>query len=449
MKKPGRWLLAAATVALGCGSATNAPSSASSAGATSAAGSPSQPVAGSPSAAGSTASAGAAGGAVGGGAGADATGGSRPVYTGPGFAPTNVTLQDARAAYEAWKAAHLEDCTGGVWRVRWETTKLDASVSEGIGYGMLLTVSHDDRAAFDGLAAYATKMNDANGLMHWLRYGCDAHYDTKYSAYPDNAASDADLDAAMALLMAYCKWGDTRYGEQATQIINAMEQHFFVDVDGLRVLKPGDSQWFSDMGGGCVNYSYFAPAYYRAFGEHVPAAAAFWNKAASDTYELLAKASSASTGLVRNWGSASGGSATPDCFNAYKRADSYGTDAARTPWRIATDFLWYQTRQAKAWTDKVTTWVKSQDVKTLGVWYNLDGSPDTQASNWDMHTAITVGPFAVGAMSLEQAAVDQLAGELLAIPTTEGSRDANYFPRMLKALSLVALTGQFTRCAGK
>ncbi|HEX2873323.1 MAG TPA: glycosyl hydrolase family 8, partial [Polyangiaceae bacterium] len=179
MKKPGRWLLAAATVALGCGSATNAPSSASSAGATSAAGSPSQPVAGSPSAAGSTASAGAAGGAVGGGAGADATGGSRPVYTGPGFAPTNVTLQDARAAYEAWKAAHLEDCTGGVWRVRWETTKLDASVSEGIGYGMLLTVSHDDRAAFDGLAAYATKMNDANGLMHWLRYGCDAHYDTK------------------------------------------------------------------------------------------------------------------------------------------------------------------------------------------------------------------------------------------------------------------------------
>ena len=102
-----------------------------------------------------------------------------------------------------------------------------------------------------------------------------------------------------------------------------------------------------------------------------------------------------------------------------------------------------------ACTDKVTTWVKRQDVKTLSAWYNLDGSPDTQASNWDMHTAITVGPFAVGAMSLEQAAVDQLAGELLAIPTTEGSRDANYFPRMLTALSLVALTGQFTSCAGK
>jgi hypothetical protein len=203
------------------------------------------------------------------------------------------------------------------------------------------------------------------------------------------------------------------------------------------------------MGGGCINYSYLAPAYYRAFAEQVPAAAAFWNKAASDTYELLAKASNSSTGLVRNWGSANGTPATADCFNAYKRADSYGTDAARTPWRIATDYLWSTTPQAKAWTDKVTTWVKGQGVKNVGTWYNLSGSPDMQASNWDLHTAITIGPFAVGSMTLDQATVDDLAGELLAIPVTEGSRDANYFPRMLKALSLVALTGQFTRCGGQ
>ena len=402
---------------------------------------------GSSGSAGTSASAGAGGGGAAQEPSTSGGTGTKPVYTGPGFVPGNVTLEDARAAYEAWKAVHLEDCSGGVWRVRWESTKLDSTVSEGIGYGMLLTVSFGDRAAFDGLAAYATKMADANGLMHWLRYGCDAHYDTKYSGYPDNAASDADLDVAMALLMAQCKWGDAKYGAQATQIIGAMQQHFFVAVDGLQVLKPGDSKWFSDMGGGCVNYSYFAPAYYRAFAEHVPAAAAFWNQAASDTYKLLAKASNASTGLVRNWGSAGGGSATPDCFNAYKRADSYGSDAARTPWRIATDYLWYQTPEAKAWTDKVTTWVKSQDLKTLGAWFNLDGSPDTQAGNYDAHTAITIGPFAVGAMSLEQTAVDQITAELLAIPTTEGSRDANYFPRMLKALSLVALTGKFNRCA--
>jgi hypothetical protein len=104
---------------------------------------------------------------------------------------------------------------------------------------------------------------------------------------------------------------------------------------------------------------------------------------------------------------------------------------------------------SQAWTDKVTAWVKGQGVENLGAWYNLDGSPDTQASNYDVHTAITIGPFAVGAMTMDQASVDDISAELLAIPVTEGSRDANYFPRMLKALSLVALTGQFTRCGGQ
>jgi len=377
------------------------------------------------------------------------SGGSVPVYAGPGFAPSNVTKADARAAYDAWKAAHLEDCSGGVWRVRWENDRPDATVSEGIGYGMLLTVSFGDRSAFDGLVAYAKKMHDDNGLMHWLRYGCDAHRDTKYSGSPDYSASDADLDVAMALLMAKCKWGDAKYGDQATPVINAIRKNMFMEVDGLHVLQPGDSSWFNDLGAGCVNYSYLAPAYYRAFAKHVPADADYWNKAAEDTYALLAKASHSATGLVRNWGSVNGGSATSDCFNAYKRADSYGSDAARTPWRIATDYLWYETPKAKVWTDKATQWVKTQDITKLVKWYNLDGTPDTQAGTWDAHSAINIGPFAVGAMTLDQASVNAIAAELLAIPVTEGSHDANYFPRMLKALSLVALTGQFTQCGGQ
>ncbi|HET7543396.1 MAG TPA: glycosyl hydrolase family 8 [Polyangiaceae bacterium] len=385
----------------------------------------------------------------GGAGGAGGAGGTVSDYTGPGFAPTSVSKADARAAYDAWKAAHLEDCTGGVFRVRWENDRLDASVSEGIGYGMLLTVSYGERDAFDGLLAYAKKMHDDNGLMHWLRYGCDAHRDTKYSGSPDYAASDADLDVAMALLMAKCKWGDAKYGDEATQVINAIRKNMFMDVNGLHVLQPGDSTWFNDLGAGCINYSYLAPAYYRAFAKHVAADADFWNKAASDSYELLAKASNPSTGLVRNWGSVSGGSATSDCFNAYKRADSYGSDAARTPWRIATDYLWSTTPQAKAWTDKVTQWVKGQGITKVVKWYNLDGTPDMQAATWDAHSAITVGPFAVGAMTFDQATVNEFAAELLAIPVTDGTPEANYFPRMLKALSLVALTGQFTQCGGQ
>ena len=154
---------------------------------------------------------GGSGGTTGSGGGV-ATGGGSGQPLPNGFKPTSVTPDDADAAYADWKTNHLEDCTGGVFRTRWETDKQDATVSEGIGYGMLLTVAHDEQAAFDGLWNYYKKASQSNGLMNWLRYGCDAHRDTKYGQYPDGAATDADLDAAMALIMAKCRWGTSTNG---------------------------------------------------------------------------------------------------------------------------------------------------------------------------------------------------------------------------------------------
>jgi len=404
---------------------------------------------GGPTAAGGSGAGGGQAISTGGTASGGASGGSPASGgTSTGGVPAAVTAADADEAYEAWKAVHLEDCGSGVSRVRWENAKQDATVSEGIGYGMLLTVAHGDQAAFDGLFAYSKLMHDDNGLMHWLRYGCDAHGDTIYSANPDYAASDADLDVAMSLLMADCKWPGGNYGGEATTVIKAIKDHMFMDHNGQQVLQPGDSSWFDQLGAGCVNYSYFAPAYYREFGKHVTEDQEFWNQAADNSYDLLAVASNESTGLVRNWGSADGGEATADCRNAYNRANSYGDDAARTPWRIATDWQWNATADAKAWNDKVTTWVKSVGITNIVQWYNLDGTPDMEANTWDDHTAINIGPFAVGALTMDQATADEFVTELLAIPSSDGSHDAEYFPRMLKALTLLNLTDQFTACGG-
>ncbi len=377
-----------------------------------------------------------------------------------GVAPTTVTEDDARAAYDAWAAIHLEDCGGGVYRVRWENAKLDATVSEGIGYGMLLAVSFGEQQVVDGLLAYYRQAlnegsNDpynpqpATGLMHWLRYGCDAHRDTKYSEYPDNAAADADLDVAMALIMADCRWGGSNYAGEASRIISAIREHMFMDHNGMHVLQPGDSTWFDSMGAGCVNYSYFAPAYYRAFAAYDGGNAQFWNDAADHVYTLLAAASDPTTGLVRNWGSADGGDATPECHDSYTRAASYGDDAARTPWRIATDYLWNGTPAAKSWNDRVTNWVDGVGIANTAQWYELGGNVDEQAPSPHDHTAINVGPWAVGAMTSEQATADTFAAELVAIPAGTSDHDGEYFPRMLKALSLLTLTGGFTTCGGQ
>jgi endo-1,4-beta-D-glucanase Y len=383
--------------------------------------------------------------------GTTATGGSPGQPLPNGFKPTTLTLADSDAAYADWKTNHLEDCSGGVFRTRWENDKLDATVSEGIGYGMLLTVAHNEQAAFDGLWSYYKKGSQSNGLLNWLRYGCDAHRDTKYGQYPDGAATDADLDAAMALVMAKCRWGTssngTDYSAAATSLIGAIKSNETGTDNGRAYLQPGDSTWFEGMGGGCVNPSYFAPAYYRAFAKFLTNQTDkdFWNKLATDTYPILSAGANGSTGLVKNWVSTSGG--TPACASSYNNPEDFGSDAARAPWRIATDYVWWGTSSAKTFVDKLTTWVKSKGIANLGLWYKVDGSasahPDTAK-----HTVITVGAFACGAIAFDQPTVDEFAAEIKNIPTTSGI-DANYFSRSLRAVYLLLLTGEFTTCGGK
>jgi len=315
----------------------------------------------------------------------------------------------------------------------------------------LLTVAHNEQTAFDGLWSYYKKAAGGSGLMNWLRYGCDAHRDTKYGEYPDGAATDAELDAAMALIMAKCRWASSPsgldYGQAATTLLGAIKGNETGTDNGKAYLQPGDSAWFEQMGAGCLNPSYFAPGYYRAFAKFLTNQADkdFWTKLADDTYPILTAGANGSTGLVRNWTSNSGG--TSACASSYTNPDDFGSDAARTPWRIATDYVWWGTSAAKTFDDKITTWVKSKGIANVGLWLKLDGSASSHPDA-AKHSVINVGAFACGAIAFDQATVDDFAAEIKKIPYTSGF-DAGYFSRCLRAVYLSLLTGGFTTCGGK
>ena len=148
---------------------------------------------------------------------------------------------------------------------------------------------------------------------------------------------------------------------------------------------------------------------------------------------------------MKNWVSTSGG--TPACASSYTNPEEFGSDAARTPWRIATDYVWSGTPAAKSFVDKITTWVKGKGIANIGLWYKLDGSvsghPDAAK-----HSVIDVGALACGAIASDQPTVDSFAAEIKNIPMTSGF-DANYFSRSLRAVYLLLLTGGFTTCGGK
>ena len=131
-----------------------------------------------------------------------------------------------RKQYDKWKAEGVEDrCGGAVVVFKPEY----ATVSEGAGYGMLLTVvmagyDGEARTLFDKLF-HVVRANPAYAanqpaLMEW-RLNADCS-----SAGEGWSAMDGDLDIAMALLMADKQWGSTgkvNYRAEALQTIAAIK----------------------------------------------------------------------------------------------------------------------------------------------------------------------------------------------------------------------------------
>lgn len=331
---------------------------------------------------------------------------------GSGFFPATLLPSHAKTAYTTWKTKYLKSCSGGKFRVAYNASE---TVSEGIGYGMLLTVAHGDRAEFDGLWAYY-KQHSSGGVMGWKVSGCDSVVD-------GNSASDADLDAAMALIQASCKWGGSYLGEAQT-LIAAIKSKETIE-GGENFLKPAASGLDS-----CQNVSYASPAYYRAFAKKKPDQASFWNKLASDSYTQLSRADNDSTGLVPNWSNMSGGAGCggkPD-------GDRYGYDAARTPWRVATDYVWNGTPAAKDYLGKLVTWVDGGGggITAIGDKYTLSGSKE--GIN---HNSTFTGAFALAGMAHSQAKADVYGTAFRSIS------DGAYYEESLRAVYMLLASGLF------
>ena len=139
------------------------------------------------------------------------------------------------------------------------------AVSEGIGYGMLLALINNDQNNFNKIFEGASS-NMWRGSFYscwsWANGGC----------VQGGAATDADLDIALALVFAdklqekglwnsYNKNGVT-YKSRAMEMIKSIKETM---VSG-DLLLPGDS-WGGD-GFNNINPSYFSTAAMRVFNQY-------------------------------------------------------------------------------------------------------------------------------------------------------------------------------------
>lgn len=341
-----------------------------------------------------------------------------------GTTPTTLTAADAYAAYREWKSSKVEYCAGGRARVTFTTSA--ETVSEGIGYGMLLAAAWRDQDLFNQLWNYYAATLNGNGLMAWRVGGCGLN------KLDQGAASDADLDVAMSLTIAECNWPGEGYSNLAGGVFNAIISHLVVR-DGDRYLLQAGDMWGGTV---CGNPSYYAPGYYRAFAQFNAANATIWTQLANDTYRYLASAQNASTGLVGEW-------QRPTSLNCNKsELDQFKYNAARTPWRIATDYVWWGIGEAEAYAQKVTNWANTAPgnngtgITAMGDGYYTDGR--LLSNN---HKSVFVGSFA--AASMANPSLTDSFNEAFLTVRSRGSGDYDYYSVSLRALYMLLPTRMF------
>jgi endo-1,4-beta-D-glucanase Y len=263
------------------------------------------------------------------------------------------------------------------------------------------------------------------------------------------SASDADTDAAFALVMAARQWGGS-YGADATALIGAIKE---AEVDTTAPYLRGGSNY---RGAGLTrtNPSYFSPAFYRVFAQHTGDTS--WNTLANNVYNLLGSISNAGgvqNGLVPAWCNSS---CTGPESNGASTDNLYQYDSHRTPWRIGMDYCWYGTAAAQSYLMKVIPFfANTAGGNGVGRIFDLyDPTNSREASGAAVNSASLIGMAASGAMfnaSTYRAFLDdgyQLVFDLLNRGTLaelgDGTKSAySYFNATVGMMALLTMTGEF------
>jgi hypothetical protein len=359
--------------------------------------------------------------------------------------------EDMQAIYTQWKNDTVtSDGASGFRRVKRPKEpglEANSTVSEGIGYGMLLAVYMDDQALFDDLWKYEQKWLDGStGLMNWYINAAG----TDLGANGAGPATDADEDMAFALLMADKQWGgkgslSKNYLDCAKSQMSAVWNN---EIYNFIYLRAGP--WANDSN---INLSYFAPSYYKVFAKIDQTPTSNWTKVTDTMYTVLnaslnATNGNTANGLVPAWCDSNGkpngqaygstGGATPT---------NYQYDSCRTPFRIGLDWCLTGDTRAQAYVAKTSGFFSGTvgGATKIVDGYDLNGTPHAQfqtGTNASIQSAAFVGPAGVGAMSSPtyQTFVNDAYGVLV---TGRAQIGGTYYDDSWMALSLLMMTANF------
>lgn len=307
--------------------------------------------------------------------------------------------------WESWK----NDFLSSSGRKRVITESINTG-SEGMGYGLLLSVYFNEQTLFDELFDYVKVCSDSNGLMHWKT--------NNGIVVSPGSDSEADQNIALALIFADKLWGSEGQVDYETEAENLLGKIKMYEFDSYGNLKPGDS--FSEP----RNPSYLVPGWYEVFRAFT--GSEFWTSARNKAYMLSAFAANATTGLVPDWCTLNGSPST-----SMSQGDIFRYDAVRLPLKFAVAYSWYGHTDAKNICTKQVNFFNNIGATNIVDGYKLNGTP---VGNY--HTAAFVASAAAATMTgTDKQLAKAFYDECL---ETEASE---YYGSTLRLFALMYMTG--------
>ena len=320
--------------------------------------------------------------------------------------------------------------------------------TEGMSYGMMISVQLGHRTEFDKLWAWAKRYMAYPAGSVWDGYFC-------WQCKPDGTpfghsnASDGELYFVTALFLAAEKWNEPKYADEANAILEKVMSKGNGVTDGkVTVYNLFNTTnhiitFVPDQGGhGFTDPSYQLPAFLQKWSKVAAKNRDFWKEAAKAARNVLIASAHPVTGLYPDYCEFSG--------KAYRWPHAgydtsiYMYDAIRCTMNVGMDYYLYgkdKRRQRDVMRRCLTTF-KNDDFQHS--FFPLDG---TNAFGDGRYSQGMIGANAVGAFALahSNSSDKALARELVqrlwdAQPPTGKYR---YYQGMVYMLSMLHVSGHF------
>ena len=321
------------------------------------------------------------------------------------FVTPVLTTYELKAQYARWQQLFLDKtCANNQIRVKYPESGppdvVNDTRSEGIGYGMIIAAYMGDQTTFQGLRNFYFGHTAGTGLMDWKWNNCTARGNNG-----QGSAADADVDAAMALIVASKQWPGMGFDTDANTLLNAIRTNLF-DAQCAGILLAGTT--FKSCG--CINASYIPVGYYPAYAAAQAAQAQTWNTARTNSYTYYNAVNDNTTGLLPAWSSSNnpqtGGGCNPEVGGG-GAANQFQADAARTPWRVSVDYAWTANPSAQTFLRSIANFAKTQPIVNIVDLYNLNGAPQKGVMNGTVNADTFRSTFVMGGFATAMTASSQ------------------------------------------